>query len=283
MIISGNKEEELRKTIQRFVGCLMMSENDLQSGKLKSVRIRDEVISKWGDDTVRLFQQNVQTDAPSDQLCITALTVNSVYYKAIMLLLAQGLRMPAKALLRVLFELSVKMVWCFLVPQVNAQNSVEKNVDENIRRWAKSSLAENIKLFKSFVEITAGDTQNEANKRLEEARNRFNSLTCEKMPKFYKVVEQIPGDSDLWIKELYTRFYRQFNNAVHLDVSSLCGRISYKDGIPFVDCGSNEPVDELAKFCATIEHIILFTIRRHYGWDTIAMDKEFNQVSKQKE
>jgi len=258
-----------------------MSEDDSQGGKLHSIVIRDKLVNKWGDDTVRLFEQNVKTAAPRDQLCITALTVSSSYCKAIMLLLAQGLRMPAKALLRVLFELSAKMVWCLLVPQVSAQNSVDKSVEENIRRWGKSSLAENKRLLESFVEITAGNIQAEAHKRFEDARNRYNSLTCEEMPKLAQLIKQLSCYSGSSIRELYTRCYRQFNNAVHLDVSSLCGRVGYEGRTRVADYDSKEDISELSQFCAVIMHIMLFTIRRHYGWDTTAMDDEFHQVSKQ--
>lgn len=72
--------------------------------ELKAIGVRNEFISKWGADTISTFEKSIAVCRPSDLLCITTLSVCSTYSNAIAALLQNGLRMPTKALLRVLFE-----------------------------------------------------------------------------------------------------------------------------------------------------------------------------------
>ncbi len=114
-----------------------MTKDILTTQEMEAIRVRDELISKWGAGTISLFTQNVRTPKPSDYVCLTALTVCSTYSNAVMALLRGGLRMPAKALLRILFEVSTKVLWCLKQRETDGTGA---EVEEKVQRWAKTAL-----------------------------------------------------------------------------------------------------------------------------------------------
>lgn len=245
-------------------------------GSQQSLRCREDLLKKWINDTILLFESQVKSNKPVDHLCVTSLTVSAKYCEAIMSLLARGCRIPVKALLRILFELSVKMLWCLIVPK-GKQDIADEVIAENIRRWAKSTVTQDLRILRRFKECIPDNRVSELKKRIKEFEDIGKSLDCNQMPKFAKLVKELPGS---WSKELYTQCYLQFNNAVHLDITSLCERVKDSRNKLFVDSDSEEKVEDLAQYCITFEHNILYLVRQHYDWDTKEMDKEFREVNK---
>lgn len=248
-----------------------MSTEKAKSSWQEALRCREELIKKWINNTISLFESEVKTNKSIDHLCVTSLTVSSKYCEAIIRSLAVGCRMPAKALLRVLFELSVKLLWCLMIPE--ERKLVADNViEEKIKRWAKSTVTQDIRILRRFKECIADNGVSELENRIKKFEDIGKSLDCNQMPKFAKLVKELPGS---WSKELYTQCYLQFNNAVHLDVTSLGGRVKEIGNKLFVDSDSEEKVQDLAQYCVTFEHTILYLVRTHYNCDTKEMDKQF--------
>lgn len=228
-------------------------------------------IKKWFNDTISLFEAEIKSDDSVDHLCVTSLTVGVKYCEAILILLSHDCRMPAKALLRVLFELASKLAWCLRVPD-DEMDAADEIVEKKIRQWAKSSVIQNLKLLKGFKECIADDETSELENRIEEFETIKSSLDCNKMPIFVDVLKELPG---AWSTELYTRCYLQFNNAVHLDVSSLGDRVK-KDGKKFfVVYDSKDNIQDLVQYCVVFEKMVLYLVRTHYGWDTKEMQDDF--------
>jgi len=230
----------------------------------------EKFIKKWFNDTVDLFNSEVKSDKPVDHLCITSLTVSITYVKAIIILLSNGIRMPVKALLRVLFELGAKLAWCLRCP--NEFPDSDEIVEEKIRRWSKSSVKERVKILKDFEQFWPPDAIHELKTRCEDFEKLLKDLDDDKeLPKFKQLVEQLPGDEVL---ELYTRCYSKFNDAVHLDISSLGDRVKEDGRKLFVGFDSEEPVEDLIHYCVLIERIIFFLVRSNYNWDTKELMKD---------
>lgn len=236
----------------------------------------EQLIKSWHDGTVRLFESNVKGGKAIDHLCITSLTVSGKYCEAIMTLLARECRMPAKALLRVLFELGVKMLWCLLIPD-GKRDVADEIIEEKIERWMKSTLRQDIKIHKGFKECVPTNQVSQIENRIKKLEDLEKSLGCEKMPRFAKLIKELPGS---WGKELYTQCYSQFNNAVHLDVTSLGERVKESGNRLLVDSDSEEKIEDLAQYCITFERMILYLVRNHYDWDTKEMEKEFCEIKK---
>ena len=230
----------------------------------------EKFIKKWFNDTVDLFNSEVKSDKPVDHLCITSLTVSITYVKAIIILLSNGIRMPVKALLRVLFELGAKLSWCLQCPDESTDS--DELVEEKIRRWSKSSVKERVKILKDFEQFWPRDAIHELKTRCEDFEKLLKALDDDKeLPKFKHLVGQLPGDEVL---ELYTRCYSKFNDAVHLDISSLGDRVKEDGRKLFVGFDSEEPVEDLIHYCVLIERIIFFLVRSNYNWDTKELMKD---------
>lgn len=229
-------------------------------------------IKKWSNDTVSLFEAEVNSNDLADHLCVTSLTVSIKYCKAILFLLANDCRMPAKALLRILFELASKLAWCLRVPDEEI-DIADEIVENKIRQWAKSSVNQNLKLLKGLKEFIGDDGARELEDRIQEFESIKKSLDCDKMPTFMKILKELPG---AWNTELYTRCYLQFNNAIHLDVSSLCERVKEEGKKFFVSCDSEDNIQDLVQNCVVFEKMVLYLVRNNYGWETTNMQNDFN-------
>ena len=207
-------------------------------------------------------------------MCITTLSVCSTYCNAIMALLQNGLRMPTQALLRILFEVNAKVLWC-LVERTTDHS--ESTVEERIYRWAKASLKENIKLRRDHLNIVPIEKRTKLEQSIKDSEEMLEQLECDPMPDtFYKLTKEL---GDVWQKEFYPRLYRRFNDAVHLDFASLCNKAKDDGATVSVTNDSNESIEELAQYCVVNMHTVLIAVRGHYGWDSEEMNKEFKAVN----
>jgi hypothetical protein len=172
----------------------------------------EKFIKKWFNATISRFQDEIKSDKPIHHLCVTSLTVSIKYCEAIIILLSNNCRMPAKALLRVLFELASKLAWCLSVPDEKAEAS-DEIVGEKIRRWSKSTAVQKIKILKGFKECIPDKEDGRVDNLLKRWEKLQESLDCKNMPNFVNMVKELPSS---WATELYTRCYLQFNDAVSL-------------------------------------------------------------------
>lgn len=231
----------------------------------------EKFIKKWFNDTISRFETEIKSDRPVDHLCVTTLTVSVKYCEAILILLSKDCRMPAKALLRVIFELASKLAWCLRVPDEKVDAS-DEIVGEQIRRWSKSTAIQKIKILKGFKECIPDNEAGRVDNLLKRWEKLQESLECKNMPNFVNMVKELPSS---WATELYTRCYLKFNDAVHLDVSSLGDRVE-EDGNKFsVGYDSREDIRDLVQYCAVFEKMVFYLVRKHYEWDTVNMQNDF--------
>lgn len=236
----------------------------------------EKFIKKWFNETISRFETEIKSDRPIDHLCVTSLTVSVKYCEAIIILLSNDCRMPAKALLRVLFELVSKLAWCLTVPDEKVHAS-DEIVGEKIRRWSKSTAIQKIKILKGFKKCIPDNEAGRVDNLLKRWEKLLESLDCQNMPYFVNMVKEL---SSSWATELYTRCYLQFNDAVHLDVSSLGDRVE-EDGNKFsVSCDSREDIKDLVQYCAVFEKMVFYLVRKHYEWDTANMQNDFKGLSR---
>ncbi len=224
----------------------------------------EKFIEKWSKNTMDLFTSKVKTGKPIDHLCIASLTVSTTYARAIIFLLSNDMRMPAKALLRVLFELGAKLAWCLRCPDESPDP--DKVVEEKIRRWSKSSVDEKVKILNDFEVFWPEDAISELKTRRKDFETLLEGLDdVKKLPTFKQMVGQLPIKDVL---ELYVRCYSKFNDAVHLDVCSLGNRVKENGTTLSVGFDSEEPVEDLIHHCVLMERMIFCLVRLNYKWDT---------------
>ena len=236
----------------------------------------EKLIKKWFNDTISRFETEIKSDRPVDHLCVTSLTVSVKYCEAIIILLSNDCRMPAKALLRVLFELASKLAWCLRVPDEKMDVS-DEIIGEKIRRWSKSTATQKIKILKGFKECIPDSEAGMVDSLLKRWEKLQESLDCKNMPNFVKMVKELPSS---WATELYTQCYLQFNDAVHLDVSSLGDRVVENGNKFSVGYDSKEDIKDLVQYCAVFEKMVFYLVRKHYEWDTVDMQDDFQCLSR---
>jgi len=152
-----------------------MAKERLTAEEIEAIQVRYELISKWGEDTIATFEKSIKTYRSSDRLCITTLSVCSTYCNAIRALLQNGLRMPTKALLRVLFEVSAKVLWCLKERDTDGSNSA---VEKRMQRWEKESLRQKIKLAYDYQNIISDRNRDTLEQRVKEYKERQDQLKC---------------------------------------------------------------------------------------------------------
>jgi len=159
----------------------------------------------------------IKTKNRENAMCINVLDGAECYCNAILILLNKNYVFPAKALMRCLCELTVKLMWCLQCPVDTDEEQDKKTVDEKIRRWEKSTLAQNIKVLEEWKQV---DPQNnkidDQIKELEKKKDKMN--VKKEMPKYPQLLNKLP---DTFRRGISLKLYKDFNKAVHLDANSL--------------------------------------------------------------
>ena len=234
----------------------------------------EETINTWFDGTDVQIRGKINSSSSTDGLCNTLLHSARDYCFAILLLLQKGHSMPAMALLRCLYELTIKLFWCLNVPDKTDNKEADKIVEQKIRRWEKDTLCSIVKCLKELK--SAADEPNSDNIEQEinrlESESLFSDSTVKCLPPFANLVGELP---DLFRNKLHPRLYLQFNNAVHLDVKSLVDNYKSKHG------GKSVPDSNvLIKCCVTYTLYINCAVRMHYDVDVNGIKQEYHTVMK---
>ncbi len=180
--------------------------------------------------------------------------------------------MPAKALLRCLCELSVKLNWCLSVPDNIYDDKDDQIVKDKIRRWEKDTLCNNIEALEKFRNVADEATNQKINQEIEKLKREplFDNERIKRLPKFRDIADQLPN---IFKNEVYPLLYLQFNNAIHLDVTSLVDTYKTKN--------KKEPKADLRilfEYCVTHALHINAVIRMNYGIDISAVKQEFHNI-----
>jgi hypothetical protein len=232
----------------------------------------EETINAWFDGTDVQIRDKINSSSPVDGLCDAVLHSARDYCFAVLLLLQKGHSMPAMALLRCLYELSMKLFWCLRVPDKTDNKEADKIIEHKSRRWEKDTLCRIVRYLKELkktADAPNGDYIEQEISRLE-SETLFSDSTVECLPQFANLVGELP---DLIRNELHPMLYLQFNNAVHLDVKSLVSNYKSKHG------GKSVPDSNvLIKYCLTLALYVNWAVRKHYDVDISVIMKEYHTV-----
>lgn len=236
----------------------------------------EETINKWFDDTAAQMEKYFKTESQIDMLCAGALKVGENYCNAVLLLLKDSHKMPAKALLRILCELTAKLTWCLWVPK--EKEEADDIIYDKFQRWQKATLVENKKMLESLRKAMPDDQKLQLGNNIKNLEEQAGEIEFDPMPNVTELFQKLPKDWDIVI---YPMCYKQFNNAVHLDLQSI-GELIEKKGnkIRLLD-DFKDNVEELTKYCLDWAFHINYYIRKHYDWSFEQMEKEYSALLKQ--
>lgn len=234
----------------------------------------NETINKWFDETNKLIQNEIEDFNSIDGLCQAALKSSNDFCCAIILLLRSGHIMPAKALLRCLCELLIKLCWCLSVPD-NISEAEDNHIAEiKIKRWEKDTLYNNIKILEKFSEVVGEKTSKKFKKEIAKLKKEplFSDRKIKKLPTLKDIAGQLP---EIFKNEVYPRFYIKFNNAIHLDVTSLVD--TYETNNKQI---SKSVLNDLIEDCITLALQTNAVIRMNYKIEISSIKHEFHNIIK---
>jgi len=233
----------------------------------------DETINKWFRETDTMIRNKIKDFGSIDGLCMAVLHSAKDYCCAVLFLLRNGHEMPAKALLRCLCELFVKLNWCLAVSDDIDDKNADIVVERKIRRWEKDTLCRNVEALEKFRDATDKADRQVIEKAISKLRDKplFSDPTVKRLPNFTtNMIGQLPG---IFKNGVYPILYLQFNNAVHLDVTSLVDAYIAKN---VKEYGNDSKV--FFEYCAAHALYINSTIRMNYGIDVSAIKQEYHNV-----
>ena len=108
-------------------------------------KLIEATTDRWFHETVARINRDVKPDTPENNLLFGILPVASNYCKAVFLLAGADHRLPAMALLRVLGELTLRVMWCLY-----EDNSKKEDPSERIMRWLKTTYDEEVKRLRKM-------------------------------------------------------------------------------------------------------------------------------------
>lgn len=223
-------------------------------GELMSSKEKAKLLSMFAKTRALIKTEN--TENRENAMCIIVLDGAEYYCNAILILLNKNYVFPAKALMRCLCELTVKLMWCLQCPDDTDEEQDRKTVNEKIRRWEKSTCAQNIKVLEELKSVQPQN--NEIDAQLKKLREEKGNLGVKEMPKYAQLLKYLPHD--FWSK-VSPALYKNFNNAVHLDTNSL-GEIYLYNNKANVN---NSDIIRLKDCCLLLAKIIARVIALNYN------------------
>jgi hypothetical protein len=225
-----------------------------------SDEITNTVVSMLKDTADKISKDKGDWEPPKN-VAATALTPVYNYSFAILILAENEQKLPAMALLRVLGEFALRLIWCY--------ESTEhgKDATTRIERWYKYSLNERKKSINRWLPIMkTGDPEfaEELEARLQHLQQVMDVIPHKPAPQLAKSIETLHPAAKILLPLIYTRYL----HAVHLDAEVLSELVRSKDsGIVFsADEEIHTPLS-LKYQCLWTVFVIVSTIWNYFGWD----------------
>jgi len=241
-----------------------------------------ETVNQWFDETFAQVQKNVTQIRELDMLLVGSLNCARKYCNAILIVLGNDHRMPAAALLRILCELHVKMLWC-LQARDGMKEEGKDTIHHRFRRWDYQRVISHTKMLKNIGCGSSGDYKKEIDRVLERgddqiAKYKSQGVRC--MPDTAGLFKSLSGE--LGGDEVYPKIYQNFSAAVHIDMRLL--RDMVQNSGNQIRCFADPPAYETNKlllYCVSMGCDINGFIREHYGWDCANMRQELGMIDSQ--
>ena len=189
-------------------------------------------------------------------ICTAVLVGAECYCNAILLLLNKNYVFPAKALMRCLCELTAKLMWCLQCPDDTGKEQDRIIVDEKIRRWEKSTLAQNIKVFQEWKHVDPQNNKIDDHIRVLEKKK--DNMDVKEMPLYAQLLENLPKQ---FRSKISFQLYMDFNKAVHLDTNSLGKIYLHNNKTNF----KKSDINRLKDCCFLLVKIITGVITENYN------------------
>ncbi len=239
--------------------------------KIDMDKLIEGTTDKWFEETVSRINNDVKHDTLEDNLLSSVIPVAYNYCKAVFLLADATHKLPAMALLRVLAELTIRVMWCLY-----EDNSKKEAPCVRIMRWLKTTCEEEIKHLKKIP--PSADREETA--RMKDAMTSLQS-EIDKNPHppvgpLYNSLDELPPQVKA---DLYPLLYSRFNRAIHPDLK-LFGALVRQEGNErmFLRDPEKPTTGTLKIYAMTDAYDLLSIVHFHYGWDCEQMKAEYLKI-----
>lgn len=226
---------------------------------------------KWFQETVSRLNNDVKPDTPENNLLFSVLPVAYNYCKGVFLLTDADHKLPAMALLRVLAELALRVMWCLYEDNPKKEASATR-----IMRWWKTICQEEVRHLKKILP-SAGSTEAE---RIEQMMARLQDEIGKNphsaVGPFYNSLGELPPE----IKDdLYPLLYSPFNQAIHPNLKLFADLVREKGNQRTFLPDLEKPSSDAIKIHAmTSAYHLLCIVHFNYGWDCELMKNEYLKI-----
>jgi hypothetical protein len=226
---------------------------------------------KWFAETVSKLNSDVAPDTPENNLLFSVLPVAANYCKATFLVADAGHKLPAMALLRVLAELTLRVMWVLW-----EGDPKREPCGTRVRRWWKTSCNEEIKYLNKMLPSASPKDR----KQMEDAKSRFEDEIKKNahppVGPFYNSMDELPPQ----IKgDLYPLLFSPFNQAIHPNLWLFTDLVRQEGNERVFLSDPEKPGADAIKICAMTDAFdLLSVVHRHYGWDCDRMKAEYLKI-----
>ena len=183
------------------------------------------------------------------------------YSNAILLLLDNNHVWPAKALLRCLFELTARLLWCLRCPDEADKELRSEMIDKKLCRWEKSAMLQDIRILKDFKRAYPQNAE-EIDDKIKKYADEIYDLYVKRMPSYKNLLNEFPDEFE---KMVSPQLYSDFHKAVHLDANILTKiYMSGKSG----SSDNDSDIDKLKNLCLFLVKIIEDVTKKDYDLES---------------
>ena len=232
------------------------------------------IIIKWFDQTHSTMTIALKNSSQSDIEIMGVLLTARKHTLGALTTLANNHFLPTYALLRILVEILGVLKWIFNVSE-NKNISKNDTVYKRLRSWDLSRLRKDKALLLDLPQnYIVKKTLHEVNEKLDELQKHG----LEEFPNYKELFLSL---GDEWL-EIYTHYFRKYSRSIHLNRnitqrlawletdSDKPKAILYKDDV--------EPEGYELLDIASVSSDINRAIRDYYGWQSKAMQKEYEEL-----
>jgi len=247
---------------------------------MKIIEKYSNTVDKWFDETIN----NAGTRPILDEYLVAILVVAKKYTRAFFTLIENNHILPAKAMLRILGELFIKLAYC---TDIEDEKSNDNERINRLKRWAYHTENGRLKGLKACLKATENQSElgyiQQCIKEKEDYLKQFPpSIVEDKFPSTCLLFtgRKIGGLDSLSGHYFYLKNYFLYNNAVHLDMCSIGNLAKKQDGATFIEPDASDNKVSLVKTGLYQFMLIVLFIRKYYNQETGDIIAEYDDVIK---
>ncbi len=243
----------------------------------------DKTIDKWFREIAEKMSSTPKEDKPIYDLCSSVLPLAHNYCDATLLLLDSNKNLPAMALLRILSELTFRLIWC-----LSTYNNPQEDVDIRIKRWLKESYKQRKRNLKKLLPSAGAGENKNIKKEIDFLQKEIDAIPYKFAGDLYNSLDELTiqtpdgkAKSLSWKDDLYPILYTQFNQAIHPDLLVLGRLIKQNENIRIFSGDFNDiDIVELKIYCMSCAFNIISYIRIIYDLDYQNVKTEYLDIKK---